>query len=65
MPGDIRHSALQDNVLKLFSKVNVLMDLSIVKDCHRLKSNSNAPQKVIIKLSKRKGVYRVLKAKSS
>lgn len=41
-----------NNILKLLRKVNVLTDLTNVKDCHRLKSNSNAPQKVIIKFKK-------------
>ena len=58
-------SVLEDTVVKLFRKVNVLIDTSNIEDCHRLKSNNNAPQKVIIKLSKRKDVYRILKAKSS
>ena len=31
--------------------------------CRRLKLTNSAPQKVIVKLSKRKVVYRVLKAK--
>ena len=65
IPSSIEDSALEDTVLKLFRKVNVLIDPSNVEDCHRLKSSSNAPQKVIIKLSKRKDVYRILKAKSN
>ena len=35
---------------KMFSEVNVLIDPSNVEDCHCLKSNNNATQKVIIKL---------------
>ena len=65
IPSSNEDSALQDPVLKLFSKVDVLIDPSNVEDCHRLKSSNNAPQKFIIKLSKRKDVYHVLKAKSS
>ena len=63
-PKSIEDSAIEDTVLKLFRKVNVLIDPSNVEDFHRLKSNNNGPQKVIIKLSKRKEVYCVLKAKS-
>ena len=61
----IEDTALEDTVLKLFTKVIVLIDPSNVKDCHCLKFNNNAPQKVIIKLSKQKGVYRVFTAKLS
>ena len=39
-----------------------VLPLSTLHDYHRLKSANNVPQKVIIKLSKRKDVYRVLKA---
>ena len=68
---DIRHSgsvadnALEETVLNLFAKCEAPVDPSNVEDCHRLKSTNNTPQKVIVKLSKRKDVYRVLKAKSS
>ena len=65
IPSSIKGSAFEDTVLKLFWKVNVKTDPSNVEDCHRLKSRNNAPQKVIIKLSKRKDVHRILKAKSS
>ena len=65
IPSSIEDGAFEDNVLELFRKVNVLIDPSKVEDCHRLKFNNNAPQKVIMKLSKRKHVYCVLKAKSS
>ena len=57
--------ALKNTVLKLLRKCNVLIDPSNVEDCNGLKSINNAFQKVIIKLSKRKDVYRILKAKSS
>ena len=65
IPSSIEDSALENTVLKLFRKVNALIDQSNVEDCHRLKSRNNTPQKVIIKLSKRKDVYRILQAKSS
>ena len=52
IPSSIEDSALEGTGVKLFRKVNVLIDPSNVEDCHRLKSNNNAPQKVIIKLSK-------------
>ena len=57
--------ALKNTGLKLLRKCNVLIDPSNVEDCNGLKSINNAFQKVIIKLSKRKDVYRILKAKSS
>ena len=56
---------LLKTVLKLFSKVKVLTDPPKVEDCQCLEPNNNAPQKVIIKFSKQKDVYCVLKAKSS
>ena len=58
-------SAPEGTVLKLFHKVNVFIDPSNIENCYHLRSDNNAPQKVIIKLSKRKHVYHVLKAKSS
>ena len=63
--SSIEDSTLEDTVLKLFSKLNVLIASSKVEDFHRLKSNNNISQKVIIKLPKRKDVFRVLKAKSN
>ena len=63
--GNIDDNALEETVLGLLSKYYTLVDPSNVEDCHRLKSTNNAPQKVIIKLSKRKDVYRMLKAKPS
>ena len=63
--GNIDDNALEETVLGLLSKYHALVDPSNVEDCHRLKSTNNAPQKVIIKLSKQKDMYRVLKAKPS
>ena len=37
----------------------------MLKDFHRLKSTNNAPQKVIVKLSKQKDVYQLLNARPS
>ena len=56
IPNSIEDSAFENTVLKLFRKVNVLIDQSNVEDCHCLKSSNNVPQKVIIKLSKSKDV---------
>ena len=64
IPGSLNENALEETVLNLISIINVPVDLSNVEDCHRLKSTNNAPYKVIVKLSKRKDVYRVLKANS-
>ena len=44
-------------------KCNAPVDPSHVEDCHHLRSTNNTHQKVIMKLSKRKDVYLVLKAK--
>ena len=63
--GNIDDNALEETALGLLSKYYTLVDPSNVEDCHRLKSTNNAPQKVIIKLSKQKDMYRVLKAKPS
>ena len=63
--GNIDDNALEETVLGLLSKYYTLVDPSNVEDCHQLKSTNNAPQKVIIKLSKQKDMYRVLKAKPS
>ena len=65
IPSSIEDSALEDTVLKLSRKVNVLIHTSNVEHCHHLKPNNNAHQKVIIKLLKGKYVHRVLMAKSS
>ena len=66
IPSSTEDSSLEDTVRRQLRKVKLLIiDLSNVEDCHRLKSNNNASQKVIIKLSKRKEVNRVLKSKSS
>ena len=45
IPSSIEDSALEDTVLKVFRKVNVLIDPSNVEDGHHLKSDNNAPQK--------------------
>ena len=58
IPGRIADNALEEAVLNLFSKCKASVVPSNVEDCHRLKSTNNAPQKVIVKLSKRKDVYR-------
>ena len=63
--GSIADNALEETVLDFFSKCKAPVDPSNVEDGHRLKSTNNAPQKVIMKLSKRKDVYRVLKAEPS
>ena len=63
IPNSIENRALEGNPLSLLRKVNALIDRSNVEDFHRLRSSSNAPQKVIIKLSKRKNDYRIVKAK--
>ena len=65
IPGSIADNALEETVLDLFSKCNAPVDPSNLEDCHRLKLTNNAPQKVFMKLSKGKDVYRMLKASPS
>ena len=62
IPGSINDNALEVTVLNLFSKIHAPVDPSNVEDCHRFKLTNNVDQKVIVKLSKRKDVYLVLKA---
>ena len=57
-------NALEEVVLNLFSKVNTPVDPSHIEDWHCLISTNNAPQKVVVKLSKENHLYQVLKAKS-
>ena len=52
-------------VLKITLLKTLFWRCWVVEDCHHLKSNNNALQKVIIKFSKQEDVYCVLKAKSS
>ena len=65
IPCSIKESTLEGIVLKLFRKVNVPIGSSNVGDFYCLKSNNKTLQKLTIKLSKGKVVYRVLEAKSS
>ena len=50
IPNSIEDTALKYTAMKLFRKVNVLIDPLNVGDCYHLKSNNNGPQKVINKL---------------
>ena len=65
IPGSISDNALEETILGLFSKCSAPVDPSNVEGCHRLWSTNNTLLKVIMKLSKWKDVYRVLKAKPS
>ena len=65
IPGSIADNALEETVLNLFANCKAPVDSADVEYFHRLKSTNNAPQEVIVKLSKRKDVYRVLKDKPS
>ena len=62
IPGIIDGSTLEELFWTYFEKLTLH---SYVEDYHCHKLTNNARQKVIVKLSKRKGIYRVLKAKPS
>ena len=59
IPDNIPNSDLEDTVLKIFSETGVTINPRDVEACHRLNQKSK-PKKVIIKLSKRKDVARVM-----
>lgn len=65
LPGSFNDNRLEETLLKHFSKVNVPVEHSNVQYSHHLKTTKNAPQKVIVKLSKREDVYWVLYANPS
>ena len=53
---------MEDCVLKIFNECDTPVDPENIEACHRLKSKAR-PKKVIIKLSKRKDVFSILKRK--
>lgn len=63
--SSIAENALETTVLNLFSKCKAHVNPSDVQAYRRLKSTHNVSQNVIVKLSKRKDVYWVLKGKPS
>ena len=62
IPESVSDHELEDTVLKIFSETGVTVEPENVEACHRLKSKGK-PKKVIIKLSRRKDVHRVIKNK--
>ena len=56
-------NALEETVLRIFAKFISPIDLSKVEDCHNPISTNKAPQKVIVTLSKRKGICQILNDK--
>ena len=63
IPDNISNNDLEDTVLNIFNETGVRINSRDVEACHRLNSK-NKPKKVIIKLSKRKDVARVMKNKT-
>ena len=62
IPDGISNNNLEETVLKIFNETRVMVNSRDVKACHRLNQKAN-PKKVIIKLSKRKDVARVMNNK--
>ena len=68
MVGNVRNSRqyskknLQDTVLKIFSEAGVTIDSKDAETCHRLNEQAYL-KKLIIKISKRKDVARVMNNK--
>ena len=62
IPDSISNYNLEETLLKTFSETGVTVDSRDVEACHRLNQPAN-PKEVIVKLSKRKDVARVMKNK--
>ena len=62
IPDSIPNNNLEETVLKIFNETGVTVNTRDVEACHRLNQKAN-PKKVIIKLSKRKDVARVMNNK--
>ena len=62
IPDSIPNNNLQETVLKIFNETGVTVNTRDVEACHRLNQKAN-PKNVIIKLSKRKDVARVMNNK--
>ena len=62
IPDSIPNNNLEETVLKIFNETGVTVNSRDVEACHRLNQKAN-PKKVIIKLSKRKDVARVMNNK--
>ena len=62
IPDSSLNNNLEETVLKIFNETGVTVNSRDVEVCHRLNQKAN-PKKVIIKLSKRKDVARVMNNK--
>ena len=62
IPDSIPNNNLEETVLKIFNETGVTVNSRDVEACHRLNQKAN-PNIVIIKLSKRKDVARVMNNK--
>ena len=62
IPDRIPNNDLEETVLKIFNETGVKVNSRVVGACYRLNQKAN-PKKVIIKLSKRKDVVRVMNNK--
>ena len=62
IPDSIPNNNLEETVLKIFNETGVTVNSRDVEACHRLNQKANL-EKVIIKLSRRKDVARVINNK--
>ena len=62
IPVSIPNNNLEETVLKIFNETGVMKNSRAIEACLRLNQRPN-PKKVIIKLSKRKDVARVMNNK--
>ena len=62
--SDTEGCKLEETLLKVFEKLDVDVDPKNAEDCHWLKTR-NSTKKVIIKLSKRKDVYKIRQVKKN
>ena len=51
---------LEETVLNIFEEIGVPIDPVNVEGCHRIKSRSDKPDKIIIKLSRRKDCENIM-----
>ena len=65
IPQNIKQTDLEKTVLNVFHEIVALVDPQNMETCHRLKSDDNGQSnKIIVKVSKRKAMVRVLTKKS-
>ena len=62
IPDSISNNNLEETVFRIFNETRVTVNSRDVEACHRLNQASN-PKNLIIKLSKRKDVARVMNNK--